>query len=152
MNEAITKKHCCPNLSGAAKFIMSLFIISLVIGIFQDSISTENAKESKKIAILSYANKLGLSKDISANFKCINNQAHYLTGASVFGSNYSLLQPIVTCDSEYYETSTSFKPSDSILKLSGLFLVFGLILSLIRLKIDPELRAYQERNAAKKEK
>lgn len=150
MTEAIPKKHCCPNISSFAKFTLTLFVITLMIGVLQTGITTESAKESKNAAILAYANKLGLAKDISADFKCINNQVHYTTGASILGKNYSLLQPIVACDSEYYAKTTNFKPSNWMLELSGMLLTLGLVLSLIRLKIDPELKAYQRRKAEEK--
>ncbi|OZB86853.1 MAG: hypothetical protein B7Z48_02935, partial [Thiotrichales bacterium 12-47-6] len=83
--------------------------------------------------------------------KCINNQVHYSTGASLLGSHYALLQPIVACDADYYAATTDFKPSFWLLKLSGLLLIVGLLLSLIRLKIDPELKAFQQSKAIAKQ-
>ncbi len=144
------KPHCCPNISGFAKFTLVLFVITLLMGLVQTGITTEQARESKNAAILAYAKQLGLAKDISADFKCINNQVHYSTSASLLGSHYALLQPIVACDAEYYATTTNFQPSYWLLKLSGVFLIVGLVLSLIRLKIDPELKAFQVRKAAQK--
>ena len=145
------KPHCCPSLSALAKLALGLFIITLLIGLVQTGITTEQAKESKQTALLAYANKLGLAKDISADFKCINNQVHYSTGASLLGSHYALLQPIVACDADYYAATTDFKPSYWLLKLSGLLLILGLLLSLIRLKIDPELKAFQQSKAIAKQ-
>lgn len=144
------KPHCCPNISGFAKFTLVLFVITLLMGLMQTGITTEQAKESKNAAILAYAKQLGLAKDISADFKCINNQVHYSTGASLLDNNYALLHPMVACDAEYYAAATDFKPSYWLLQLSGALLIVGLVLSLIRLKIDPELKAFQVRKAAEK--
>jgi hypothetical protein len=150
-HEKLAKKsHCCPNISGFAKFILVLFVITLLMELVQTGITTEQARESKQAAILAYAKQLGLAKDISADFKCINNQVHYATGSSLLGSNYALLHPMVACDAEYYAAATDFKPSYWLLKLSGALLIVGLLLSLIRLKIDPELRAFQVRKTAEK--
>lgn len=147
---AMKKTHCCPSLSALAKLTLGLFVISLLMGLVQTGITTEQAKESKNAAMMAYAHQLELAKDIAADFRCINNQVHYNTGASLLGSHYALLQPIVACDAEYYATTTNFQPSYWLLKLSGVFLIVGLVLSLIRLKIDPELKAFQVRKAAQK--
>lgn len=144
------KSHCCPSLSALAKLTLALCTITLLMGLVQTGITTEQAKESKNAAILAYAKQLGLAKDISADFKCINNQVHYSTGASLLDNNYALLHPMVACDAEYYAAATDFKPSYWLLQLSGALLIVGLVLSLIRLKIDPELKAFQVRKAAEK--
>jgi hypothetical protein len=150
MNESIPKEHCCQIVSVMAKMAFLFFCIALFVGLVQSSITRDEAIQSRKAAVLAYANKLGLSKDIAANFKCINNQVHYVTNAQLFGNNYALMQPIVTCDSEYYKQSTHFEASESILKWSGWLFLLALVLSLIRLNIDPELKAYQERKKAEK--
>lgn len=147
---AMKKPHCCPSLSALAKLTLGLFVITLLMGLVQTGITTEQAKESKNAAMMAYAHQLELAKDIAADFKCLNNQVHYNTGASLLGSHYALLQPIVACDTQYYTAATNFKPSYWLLQLSGVLLVLGLVLSLIRLKIDPELRAFQLRKVAAK--
>lgn len=147
---AMKKPHCCPSLSALAKLTLGLFVITLLMGLMQTGITTEQAKESKNAAMMAYAHQLELAKDIAADFRCINNQVHYNTGASLLGSHYALLQPIVACDTEYYAASTHFKPSYWLLQFSGVLLILGLVLSLIRLKIDPKLKAFQLRKAATK--
>ena len=151
-NEKLTRKpHCCPSLSALAKLTLALCAITLLMGLVQTGITTEQAKASKNAALLAYANQLGLAKDISADFRCINNQVHYSTSSSLLSSHYALLQPIVACDAEYYAASTDFKASNWLLKLSGALLIVGLLLSLIRLKMDPELKAFQQSKAIAKQ-
>lgn len=150
MNETKVKAHCCPNISLLAKLTLFMFFIIFFIGIIQFSFTKEAANQKRNAAVLSYANQLGLSKDISASYQCINNQVHYKTSIQLLGANYSLLQPIIACDSAYYQQSTRIEPSYSMLKVSGGIFILALVISLIRLKIDPDLKAYQARKVEKR--